>query len=117
MTSWIRHTFLTLALLAMTVALVAAATTTFSIWVGSGVTELTYAGVDVRIDTTGDVIVYLSIEDGDVVGRVEAVPGTRSATVTITILDDPDRVIYEGGVVAPHWFADYMPEETGRGEQ
>lgn len=115
-TRWIRPVFLILGFLAMTATLVAAATT-LSIWIGPGVTELTYEGVDIRIDSSGDVIVYLSFQDGDVVGRVEAIPGSGSAIVTITVLDDPDRIIFDGRVVAPKWFSDYLPQETGRGEQ
>ena len=113
---WIRPVFLTLGLLVVAASLVAAATT-LSIWIGPGVTELTYEGMDIRIDSSGDVIVYLSFQDGDVVGRVEGIPGGGSASVTITVLDDPDRVIFDGRVVAPNWFSDYLPQETGRGEQ
>jgi hypothetical protein len=116
MMSWIRPLWLSLAVLAVAAAPVAAAST-LSIWVGSGVTELTFEGVDIRIETTGDVVVYLSMEDGHVVGRVELATGSRSATVSITLLDDPDRVIFEGRIVVPYWFADYLPQETGRGEQ
>ena len=120
MTSRIRLIFLTLGLLAMAATLavtLVVAATTLSVWISPGVTELTYDGVDVRIDSSGDVIVYLSVENGDVVGRVEAAPGTKGATVTITVLDDPDRIIFDGRVVAPSWFTDYLPHETGRGEQ
>ena len=116
MKSWIRPFFLSLAVLVVAVTPVAAATT-LSIWVGQGVTELTFEGIDIRIESTGDVIVYLSIEDGHVVGRVELAPGSRSASVTITLVDDPDRVIFDGRIVAPSWFSDYLPQETGRGEQ
>ena len=101
----------------MMIATPVVAASTLSLWVGSGVTELTFEGVDLRIETSGDVIVYLSMEDGHIVGRVELAAGSRSATVTITLLDDPDRVIFEGRIVVPYWFADYLPQETGRGEQ
>jgi len=116
MKSWIRSLLPGLALLVLIATPVVAAST-LSLWVGSGVTELTFEGVDLRIETSGDVIVYLSMEDGHIVGRVELAAGTRSATVTITLLDDPDRVIFEGRIVVPYWFADYLPQETGRGEQ
>lgn len=113
---WMRRTLLALALVAASAPL-GSALETLSIGIGPGTTELQYAGYDVRVETTGDVIVYLSIEDGEVVGRVDALPGTAGATVTITVIADPDRVIFEGRVVAPTVFSDYLPQETGRGEQ
>jgi hypothetical protein len=116
MTSWIRSIFLTLSFLLLAATVVTAAVT-LGYWIGPGVTELNYQGVDIRIDSTDNVIVYLAVENGEVVGRVEAGPGTQSATVAITVLDDPERVIFKGRVVAPSWFSDYLPYETGRGEQ
>lgn len=113
---WIRPLFLAVILLAVGATLIFAAET-LSIWVGPGTTDIDFAGVTVRVETSADVIVYLSANDGQVSGRVSTAPGTRSATVTIIIADDPERVIFDGRVVAPVWFADYLPHETGRGEQ
>ena len=113
---WIRTLCLSAAILGMATTLLFAAET-LAIWVGPGVTEFEYAGFDVRVETSGDVIVYLSIVDGEVVGRVDAAPGTRGANVLVTLVDDPTRIIFEGRVVAPVWFTDYLPHETGRGEQ
>jgi hypothetical protein len=111
------RTFLfTLILLAFGAStLVAVESRTF--WVGPGVTELDYMGIGVRVETTDDVIVQLSMEDGEVVGRVSTAPGTYNAQVLIVVADDPERVIFQGRVVAPVWFTDYLPHETGRGEQ
>lgn len=113
---WMRTTLLALAIVATSAGL-GTALQTLSLWVEAGVTEFEYSGYDVRVETTAEVIVYLSIEDGEVVGRVDTAPDTRSATVTITVIDDPERVIFEGRVVAPSYFSDYLPSETGRGEQ
>ena len=113
---WIRTLWLTAAILGMATTLLFAAETV-AIWVGPGVTDIEYEGFDVRVETSGDIIVYLSVEDGEVVGRVDAAPGTRGATVLVTLVDDPSRIIFEGRVVAPVWFTDYLPHETGRGEQ
>lgn len=112
----IRPLFLTAVLLAVSATLIFAAET-LSIWVGPGTTEIDFAGVTVVVESSDDVIVYLSAVDGQVTGRVSTAPGTRSATVTIILADDPERVIFTGRVVAPVWFADYLPQETGRGEQ
>jgi hypothetical protein len=68
MKSWIRFLLPGLALLVLVATPVVAAST-LSLWVGSGVTELTFEGVELRIETSGDVIVYLSMEDGQIVGR------------------------------------------------
>ena len=90
---------------------------TLAIWVAPGVTEFEYEGFTVRVETSDDVIVYLSIVDGEVVGRVDAAPGTRGATVLVVLVNDPERIIFEGRVVAPAWFTEFLPKETGRGEQ
>lgn len=113
---WIRPLFFSAVLLSFGATLILAAET-LSIWVGPGTTDIEFAGVTVRVETNADVIVSLSGVDGQVTGQVSTAPGTRSARVTITIADDPDRVIFDGRVVAPVWFADYLPQETGRGEQ
>jgi hypothetical protein len=113
---WIRSTLLVLTLWAASASMVGAFGV-LSLYVEPGVTEFKYEGFDVRVETTADVIVYLTLEDGEVVGRVDAAPGTRSANVVITVMDDPERIIFEGRVEAPSWFADYLPTETGRGEQ
>jgi hypothetical protein len=115
--SWIRTLGLALLILLLAAGSLIAATSGLSILVRPGVTDVEYSGVSVRIESTDDVMVYLDTLDGEVVGRVEAVPGTDSADVTITVLEDPNRVIFSGRVVAPSWFADYLPCETGRGEQ
>ena len=112
----IRPFFFTAILLALGATLLFAAET-LSIWIGPGTTDIEFAGVTVRVETNADVIVYLSASDGQVVGQVSTAPGTRSATVTIILADDPSRIIFDGRVVAPVWFADYLPQETGRGEQ
>jgi hypothetical protein len=113
---WIQTFWLTVLILAMGAAMPSALEER-SIWVEPGVTEFEYAGFDVRVETSDDVIVHLSLVDGEVVGRVDAAPGTRGASVLITIVDDPERIIFQGRVVAETWFADYFPNETGRGEQ
>lgn len=117
MMRWTRPFLITAALLALSSALVLAAISTISVWVDPGTTEFEFVGVGVRVETTGPVIVHLSQEDGEVVGRVDPAPGTPGAKVKITLVVDPDRVIFEGKVVSPSWFADYLPYETGRGEQ
>lgn len=113
---WIRTLLLALTLVVATSALTGALET-LSLYVAPGTTEFEYQGFDVRVETTGEIIVHLTVEHGEVVGQVDAMPGTRSATVTITVIADPERIIFEGKVVAPSWFADYLPQETGRGEQ
>jgi hypothetical protein len=113
---WIRTFCLSLAILAMA-ASIPFALEERSIWVQPGVAELEYLGFEVRVEASDDVIVHLSLVDGEVVGRVDAAPGTRGANVLITIVDDPERIIFQGRVVAETWFADYFPNETGRGEQ
>ena len=94
-----------------------AASTTLSIQVPPGSTELDFFGDTVLVETTDFVIVHLSKVDGQVTGRVDPAPGTASARVKITLVDDPDRIIFEGRVVTPIYFSDYLPQETGRGEQ
>lgn len=113
----IRPLLITGGLLALSAVVVLAAASTMSIWIAAGTTVFDFAGTDVRVESTGGVIVHLSQEDGEVVGRVELAPGSSGARVKITLVDDPDRIIFEGRVVAPSWFADYLPHETGRGEQ
>ena len=81
-----------------------------------GTTEVELEGHQIRIETTGSIIVFFYI-DGDVIeGEVENAPGTRSSTVTITVVGDPDRVIFQGRVVDAKEFRDYIPHETGQGE-
>jgi hypothetical protein len=113
---WIRPLFFSAIFLALGATLIFAAET-LSVWVSPGTTDIEFAGVTVRVETNADVIVYLSASDGQVVGQVSTAPGVRSATVTISVVEDPSRVIFDGRVVAPVWFADYLPQETGRGEQ
>jgi len=98
-------------------ALALAATITLSIQVPPGNTEIDFSGDAVLVETTDFVVVYLSKIDGQVTGRVDPAPGTTSARVKITLVDDPDRIIFEGRVVTPIYFSDYLPQETGRGEQ
>lgn len=114
---WIRTFLVSVALLALGAAVLPAAESTFSIWVSPGTTDIEFAGTVVRVETSATVIVSLTAADGQIVGQVDPAPGTRSATVTITVADDPARVIFDGRVVAPVWFSDYLPSETGRGEQ
>ena len=86
-------------------------------FVPPGVAELEFDGMVVRVEASDDVIVRLSIVDGALVGQVSAAPGTFIAQVVIVVADDPERIIFQGRVVAPTWFSDYLPQETGRGEQ
>ena len=84
--------------------------------IDAGVTEVEIEGHQIRIETTGDIIVSFYI-DGDIIeGEVENAPGTRTSTVTITVLGDPDRVIFSGRVVGMKAFREYIPHETGQGE-
>jgi hypothetical protein len=114
--NWIRPLLFAAILLAVgATSLCAYQADTF--YVRDGITELEFEGITVRVESTGDVIVQLSLVDGVVVGQVSAAPGTYSASVLIVVADDPDRIIFQGRVVAPIWFTDYLPQETGRGEQ
>lgn len=83
----------------------------------AGTTDLEVGGKQIRIETTGAVEVTLRV-DGDVVeGSVRSAPGTRSATVTITVLGSPDRVIFRGRIRGEQIFREYLPhQETGQGE-
>ena len=97
---------------------VGVAATTLKIAVQPGVTLLQVEGIDIEVETTASVVVYLSVVDGEVSGSVEPAPGVRSSTVTITVLGSPETVIYKGRVTSPVDFTEYIfTQETGRGEQ
>jgi hypothetical protein len=84
--------------------------------VPAGTTVVEVANYSIQIESTDDVIVAIRVDGESVQGSVELESGTRSATVTITVLGPPDKVIFSGRVVGIQVFREYIPHETGQGE-
>ena len=84
--------------------------------VSPGVTVLEVGGQNIQVETTAPVVVVLRVSGDSVQGSVELEAGTQSATVTITVLGPPDRVIFDARVVGIRSFREYIPKETGQGE-
>jgi len=89
MIRWMRPLLLTVGILALSTAMVLAASTTLSIWVDAGTSEFDFAGTEVKVESTAPIIVHLSQENGAVVGRVDLAPGTSTARVKITLAAKP----------------------------
>lgn len=102
--------------LLLTVAPLQAAQT-IQIAVEAGTTEVALGDQQIRIEASAAVVVTLTM-NGDVIeGMIRTASGTRSATVTITVLGSPDRVIFRGRISGEQIFREYMPhQETGQGE-
>lgn len=95
----------------------AEAAQTLQIAVEPGVTEIEVGDHTVRIETDANVIVSLTVDGDTITGTVSPASGTRSATVTITVLGPPDRVIFDRRFSREQIFRDYIPrQETGQGE-
>jgi hypothetical protein len=84
--------------------------------VPAGTTVVEVGGYSIQIESTSNVIVSIQVSGENVQGSVELDSGTRAATVTITVLGPPDRVIFSGRVAGVKAFHDYIPHETGQGE-
>ncbi len=95
---------------------VGGAAETIRVSVPAGTTILEAGGQQVEVQTTQTVIVTLQVSGDVVQGSVELVAGTKSASVTITLLGPPNRVIFSGRVTGNRPFRDYLPQETGQGE-
>ena len=107
--------FIFLPLFLAATPLKAAETVQFAI--EAGTTEVEVDGLDIRIEASAPVVVILTVDGEQVEGVVRTAEGTRSATVTITILGSPDRVIFRGRVSGEEIFREAVPhQETGQGE-
>jgi hypothetical protein len=81
-----------------------------------GSTTLLVSGQQVEVQTTSKIIVTLSLQNGQIQGDVELAPGSDPAQVRITVIGNPDQVIFDGRVDQKQLFLRVIPGETGQGE-
>jgi hypothetical protein len=108
---------LTLAALCLLAWAVSAAdTASYKFSVPAGSTEVEIGGHRLLVETSDPVIIYVDVDGDLIVGAVEPVERGDVATVTVTLVGPPDRVLFRGRITEKTIFREVLPHETGHGE-
>ena len=81
-----------------------------------GTSVIAAGGMQFEVSTSHPIIINFVIDGESVTGMVEPASSSNNETpyVTIVLLGEPDRTLYEGKVTGPTPFESVRPHETGQ---